>query len=75
MPPHIRPECAIESESVESVTEAITHNDTLVDDNAKTEHITITTSNRRRAYITLAILLAVNLLNYADRYTVAGAFF
>lgn len=29
-------------------------------------------ANSRRAYITVAILCLVNLLNYMDRYTVAG---
>lgn len=28
--------------------------------------------SRGRAYVTVAILLTINLLNYMDRYTVAG---
>lgn len=32
-------------------------------------------TSHRREYITLAILLAINLLNYIDRYTVTSAFY
>lgn len=31
-------------------------------------------TSHRREYITLAILLAINLLNYIDRYTVTSVF-
>lgn len=30
------------------------------------------TMSKRRAYTTLAILLTINLLNYVDRFTIAG---
>ncbi len=55
--------------------EATQHN-AYVDENSTDDQTSIVqqSSNKRRSYITLAILLAINLLNYADRFTIAGAF-
>jgi hypothetical protein len=71
MPPHIHPDGMNEGESA---AEETTKNDALIDHSLTTDRVTVATSNKRRSYITLVILLAVNLLNYADRYTIAGAF-
>jgi MFS family permease len=74
MPPTILPQSVSVSGYGTSQEEATQHNNALTDGSSMNDSLIQPSSNTRRSYITLAILLGINLLNYADRYTIAGVF-
>ena len=56
-----------------NATENIPHVTTVPDSRMDERGAPLT--GRKKAYITIATLLLINLLNYMDRFTVAGMYF